>query len=284
MIDPVVAQARVAARDKFLQELLRVLRGDEQYVAAWLGGSIARGDHDALSDVDVHIVVSDEAAATLCVRPWQLAGYTTAPRAALFARFGQPRFVYENHNNAPVGGTWTCVIYASLLTVDWVIVPRSIASRSPHTHLLFDAAGIALAPLPQLTEAQRADRALERVAFFWMMMSIIVKHLLRGHAAWVNHMLVGLEPLIAEVRSLVTNVAQPFTTRVSFVLATTVEAQIAVVRQFCETVLALSPAIVSLGGYAPSAPMSIIDELLAALPSSVERMLASDDKTAADTR
>jgi len=262
MLDPVIAKERLAARQRFIDTLVETLTADERFVAAWLSGSIARGDDDALSDVDLHIVVADDAAATLCARPWELAGYTTAERAALFTRFGQPAIIHENQHNAPPGGSWTCVIYASLLTVDWVLVPQSTATRSPDTHLLFDTRNIPLQSPPSASQVQRAERASERVAFFWMMMSIVVKRLLRDDTVGVNHMLAGLEPLIREVRTLATDVPVPYTSTASFRLAETVEEQVATVRQFCETITALSPAIVALGGYTPDDPMAIIETLL----------------------
>lgn len=271
MIDPAVAAARTAIRQRFIDALVETLTADERYVAAWLSGSIARDASDALSDVDLHIVVTDEAAPTLCARPWELAGYTTAARAALFARFGQPAIIHENQHNAPPGGSFTCIIYASLLTVDWVLVPRATATRSPDTRLLFDTIGIPIQPPPSVSGAQRAARASERVAFFWMMMSIVVKRLLRGDTVGVNHMLAGLEPLIREVRTLATDSPVPYTAISSFRLAVTVEEQIATVRQFCAAILELSPAIVALGGYVPQEPMSIVDRLLASLAIGDER-------------
>jgi hypothetical protein len=250
---------------------VELVRADERFGAAWLEGSIARGDADALSDVDLHLVVTDEAAATLCARPWTLAGYTTAERAALFSHFGQPVIIHENHHNAPPNGSFTTVIYASLLTVDWVLVPQATAARPPDASLLFDRIGLPTQHAsPPLSPTQRAERASERVAFFWMMMSITVKHLLRGNVVRVNHNLAGLEPLLREVQALVMDVPVPFTTRSSFALAVTVEEQVGVVRQFCEAILHLSPAIVALGGYVPDQPMAIIDGLLALVTTQVD--------------
>jgi len=80
LVDPAVVAARERARRRFIDALVDVLTADGRYVAAWLGGSIARGDDDALSDVDLCIVVSDEAAATLC-----------APAAAGRVYYGRAR-------------------------------------------------------------------------------------------------------------------------------------------------------------------------------------------------
>jgi len=267
MLDSGTETARLAVRQRFIDSLVETLSADECYVAAWLDGSIARGDDDALSDVDLRIVVSDAAAVTLCARPWDIAGYTTPERLALFGRFGQPALIHENQHNASPGESFTCVIYASLLTVDWVLIPQAVAARQPDTRLLFDKVGIPLQPpAPPLSETQRAERSSERVAFFWMMVSIVVKYLLRDDAVRVHHLLAGLEPLVREVRTLATGAPVPYTTKSSFRLAATVEEQVAVVHNMCATVLALSPAIVALGGYVPDDPMAMIDGLLSLRP------------------
>jgi len=263
MIDSDTVVARMTVRRRFIDSLVETLSADESYLAAWLDGSIARGDDDALSDVDLRIVVSDAAAVTLCARPWDIAGYTTPERLALFSRFGRPALIHENQHNASPGESFTCVIYASLLTVDWVLIPHAVAARHLETRLLFDKVGIPLQPPPpSLSEAQRAERASERVAFFWMMISIAVKYLLRGDAVRVHHLLAGLEPLVREVCTLSTGMPVPYTTKSSFRLAATVEEQVAAVHAMCASVLALSPAIVALGGYVPDDPMAMIDGLL----------------------
>lgn len=46
-------------RDALLQHMLAVLRADERFVAAWLTGSLARGEGDDLSDLDLSVVVAD---------------------------------------------------------------------------------------------------------------------------------------------------------------------------------------------------------------------------------
>ncbi len=139
LVDPRIANARTAARQQFVTALVDILTADDRFVAAWLTGSIARGDEDALSDVDLSLVVADEAAVMLCARPWQLAGYTTPARAALFERFGQPAIIHENQHNAPPDGSWTCVIYASLLTVDWGFICRARFSTHSGQDDLTDA-------------------------------------------------------------------------------------------------------------------------------------------------
>jgi hypothetical protein len=74
MADGDTLHARAAVRDQTLHTLVDVLNADDRIVAAWLGGSISQGAGDALSDLDLTVVVTAAASAALCARPWQLAG------------------------------------------------------------------------------------------------------------------------------------------------------------------------------------------------------------------
>ncbi|HEV2065959.1 MAG TPA: nucleotidyltransferase domain-containing protein, partial [Thermomicrobiales bacterium] len=50
-------------RDDLLVRVEDALRSDERVVAAWLAGSFGRGTEDAWSDLDLHVVVRDDALA-----------------------------------------------------------------------------------------------------------------------------------------------------------------------------------------------------------------------------
>ncbi len=118
------------SRDSLLAEIVTALSNDERFVAAWLTGSLGRDDADALSDLDLNVVAATRHAETLCDRPQQVSAGTTAQRLALISRFGQPAVIHENHHNAPMGGTFTFVLYRdSALMVDWILIPES--PRSP---------------------------------------------------------------------------------------------------------------------------------------------------------
>src|SRR5260221_14193953 len=88
MISPVAQHA--TNRDELLSHIVAVLNADDRVVAAWLTGSLGRGEDDDFSDIDLGVAVRDSHAAELCARPWQVAGYTTEARLALFAQFGTP--------------------------------------------------------------------------------------------------------------------------------------------------------------------------------------------------
>ena len=140
------------ARGELVERLADVLARDARFPAAWLYGSLGRGDADAMSDIDLALVVSDEAAPELCRRPWMTAAQTTPERLALFRLFGEPALIHENHHNASPGGTFTCTIYAgSGLTVDWMLRPLPDALRPANTFLLFDKVGVPLGPPKSFT-------------------------------------------------------------------------------------------------------------------------------------
>ena len=68
MADGDALRARAAARDHTLHTLVDVLYADDRIMAAWLGGSISQGAGDALSDLDLTVVVTD-AASIVRARP-----------------------------------------------------------------------------------------------------------------------------------------------------------------------------------------------------------------------
>ena len=74
-----------------LRELLlrihRQLEADPRFVAAWLGGSYGRAEQDAVSDLDLFVVVKDASAFPLCRRQAAKASGTTPERFAIFQQF-----------------------------------------------------------------------------------------------------------------------------------------------------------------------------------------------------
>ncbi len=60
---------RQAERDALLHQIEVALRADERVVAAWLTGSLGRGNADALSDIDLWVIVRDDAVAAIATDP-----------------------------------------------------------------------------------------------------------------------------------------------------------------------------------------------------------------------
>jgi predicted nucleotidyltransferase len=53
-------QTYTGKREQLLAKIIAAISGDDRFVAAWLTGSYGRSNQDALSDIDISIVVNDE--------------------------------------------------------------------------------------------------------------------------------------------------------------------------------------------------------------------------------
>ncbi len=259
-----ILQTYVSARETLLKQIVTALSSDERLVAAWLTGSFAKSDADAISDLDLSVVVSNPFDEILCARPWQTNARTTHERLDLFSRFGQPVVIHENNNNAPEGGTFTFVLYSeSALMVDWVLIPFTKAKRPTQSRLLFDKVGVPVSPPtePETLE-RRVARASERIAFFWMMVAVTAKYLFRQDAVFVQCWFESLNGIVREVEQLVRGEVAHYQRGSQSPLAATREDQIKLIRQFCEQMQELMPRVSELGGQVSSSPMPTIEILL----------------------
>lgn len=257
-------QTYVSAREGLLKQIVTALLSDERFVAAWLTGSFARSEPDAMSDLDLTVVVSDQFAEALCSRPWQTNARTTNERFDLFSRFGQPVVVHENNNNAPEGGTFTFVLYAdSALIVDWVLLPVANAKRPSQARLLYDKVGV---PVSSSVEpeslARRVERASERIAFFWMMVAVTAKYLFRQDAVFVQCWLETLNGIVREVERLASGEVAGYQRGSQSPLAVSREDQTKAIRQICGQMKELMPRVSELGGQVSPSPMPTIEILL----------------------
>jgi hypothetical protein len=182
-----------AERDAFLARAVAMLRADPRVVAAWLTGSLGRGDGDDLSDLDVWIVVRDDAMAAVA-----------AERQAISARIGTPVLIQEAPHNAPPGGAFLLVWYegaAGLQEMDWVWQPQSGARLPPDVRLLFDRVGIPpMEPAPPLTAAERATLLTERTVFFWAMAPIAARKIARGQPRAALRLIEMMARAVEQVR------------------------------------------------------------------------------------
>ncbi len=259
-------QTYAQARDLLLARIVTTLSQDqdERFAAAWLTGSLGRGDADALSDLDLTVAVVDSHTSTLCARPWQVGAGTPPERLELFRQFGPPAVIHENHFNAPSGGTFTFVLYAdSALVVDWTLVPAAQAERPALSRILFDKIGVrqAAPPAPE-SLAERAARAAERVAFFWLMAAVTAKYVARRDAVKVAHVLEMLHETLHEVERLLAGTAWQYQRASLSSLSPTTEAQVTVLRSLCQRMWGLMPDVMTLGGQVPMSPLTVIEHLL----------------------
>lgn len=170
-------QARRAEREALLARLTRILEGDERIAAAWLFGSVGRGEADDLSDLDLRVVVYDEHIGSLC-----------ESRQAYTAQAGEAVLFGEAPQNRPPGGAFLLTLYAGEFgpqEVDWTWEPLSTACLWPGTRLLLNRAGLSRqGEMPWGYQPRPAQPALEeatqRVGNFWAMLLIVAKYAARS--------------------------------------------------------------------------------------------------------
>ncbi len=253
------------SRDKLLSRIVQVLSNDERFVAAWLTGSLSRNDADAVSDIDLTLVVSDSYSENLCERAEQISQQTTSERLNLFSQFGTPALIHENNNNAPTGGTFTFTLYAkSHLMVDWVLIPQSKAFRPSQAYLLFEKFSIPIAaPLTELESLEeRIMTASERVAFFWMMMAVTAKYLIRQDGVFVTQWLETLNEILQDVERLIAGKTWEYKRGSRSVLEPTSEGQKQAILKLGERMETVLPELIKIGGQVSPSPMPEIKALL----------------------
>jgi hypothetical protein len=236
---PLTLLQYASARETLLQSIWHDLEADPHYVAAWLGGSFGRGEQDALSDLDLFVVVADDYAADLCARSARAASGSIPARLALYTRFGEPVNIHENQDFAPANGCFSAVLYHQPpIMVDWTLMPRSAARRPACTRLLFDQAAVPVQPVPNapvLSLKERAVRLSERAAFFWMMAAVTAKYIVRGDAAAAQVMLTSTAQVVEEAERLLERDADEASQK----LYVTRQSQTARLLQLCERLEAL---------------------------------------------
>jgi hypothetical protein len=139
-------------------------------VAAWLGGSLGRGDADDFSDIDLHLAIADAACAQL-----------TENRRGFVSQFGDALLIQEAPQNAPPDGAFLLVLYrgqAAPVEVDWSWRAASAAAIPDNALILFDGSpGLRSS---SLWRTPSDDEISLGTTFFWAMAFIVAKKLARG--------------------------------------------------------------------------------------------------------
>jgi len=252
-------------RDAFLQRVQAFLQNDERFVAAWLTGSFGRGAEDNLSDFDLRVVVADRYVKSLCsCGPNATTRITSEDRLTLYKQFGEPLVLREDASfpSDGEGGCYNHVMYReTATTVDWVLIPQATAKiPSEECRLLFDKVGLPMKP-PPIAESleDRATQASRDIGFFWLMTAIGIKYMLRGDTVALYGFLGSTYYALQEVKRLAAGEPQRYAHGSIKTLATTPQAQVALIRQLCAEMLEVMPHIAALGGYVPEDPMSVIE-------------------------
>ena len=132
--------AKQQERERLIQRISQLLQADHRIVAAWLAGSVGRGEADAWSDVDLWVVVRDDAIEAV-----------REGRQQFVQVVGPPTLISEAPQNAPPGGAYLWAMYHGEhgpQHVDWNWLPQAGAHIPQATIVLFDRAGLPPANAP----------------------------------------------------------------------------------------------------------------------------------------
>ena len=163
-------------RNQLLKTISELLERDPRVKAAWLFGSMGRGDEDALSDIDLWVIVDDDQIANVIAHSHQFA-----------SQIGDPVLLLEVLRNAPEGGAYMMACYDAPVAphiVDWYWQPQSLAYISGQVRLLFDKVGLIHKDQPiqfpgRPANEENPELPIQFISFFWMMLMIAAKYVCR---------------------------------------------------------------------------------------------------------
>lgn len=203
--DPLTVRLR--ERAALLRRVEQVIRRDCRVRAAWILGSVARGEDDALSDLDLFIVVADDSIAQFIDN-----------RRVHAAEPARSLLLLDNLANAPAGGAYLLAMYegkAGPQNIDWFWQAESMACRQDDGKILFDRAGLSAAPgarrgitVDQPTDpplgpnASPTDLLTHKIAFFWVMSFVVAKYIARRDSESVARMTVVLTRTLTEAAAM----------------------------------------------------------------------------------
>lgn len=168
-------------RDQQLERALNLLIQDERVSAVWVFGSLGCGCADALSDIDLTVVVRDEYLQAVI-----------SERHIFAAQAGRLLFTVDAPQNAPPGGSYWMICHDAPLAphlIDVYWQSDLLAWESGQARLLFERVEVAAQADPSgrlpgyyaISPGAIAGAALPHpVRFFWMMLLIAAKY------AWRN--------------------------------------------------------------------------------------------------
>ena len=160
-----------AERDDILERAVAAFKR-EGAAAVHLFGSLARGDGDHLSDVDLWITVPDDKIHTLVAR-----------RFEIFGSIADILIYHEAPRNRPLGGSYTLVIHCIgdvLIQCDYYLAPESTSVILPEARRLSGSQALPRGPWTLDKDAVVTEDRRERIDFLICMSFIGIKKVLRG--------------------------------------------------------------------------------------------------------
>lgn len=227
-------------RDQWLAQTLQHLQADKRVSAAWLFGSLGRGDSDELSDIDLFVIVEDKAHEAV-----------VRNRYEFMAQVDEPLLILEAPQNWPPGGVYNMALYPGSEgshQVDWYWVRQSAAIVPSETILLFDRVGLPHKATPTLFDyAPVPERPItevmsQEVNLFWVMLLIGAKYQARNKDGfWFR-----------DIYEKITHfVNQPLPECITTPMPATRTGQLALMRQAADAMTDLMPWVAAQGCAVP---------------------------------
>lgn len=180
---------RRTEREQMLRGVLKRLEADNRVSAVWLTGSMGRGTHDDLSDIDLRIIVPDRYMQDLASERLQFAG--------------NPLLVVEAPQNAPPGGAYLLAMYVGYfgpqyLDLSWQ--PQSTAVLPDDARVVLDRMESQdIEPMAYERAQRKTETVHKQVVFFWAMAPIAAKYIARRDIESAGRMLRLLEDTLERV-------------------------------------------------------------------------------------
>ena len=202
-----VLRTRNRERSDLLKRIVESLTTERSVQAAWLSGSVSRGNDDALSDLDIHIAIDDQAI-----------DQVIGNRKLYASRPARPTLLMDNYRNAPAGGAYLLALYKGEFGpqhVDWFWQHASESHLPDDERILFDRVGLPSiqgdlwrreahrSPAPPLgLNPSRADLLTHKITFFWAMCLIVAKYIARRNGVGVTKMTRVIARTLDEIAEL----------------------------------------------------------------------------------
>lgn len=224
------ASGYATERTNMVSSITQALSNDERVVAAWLIGSLARGDEDEFSDVDLCVVVSDTH--NDVIANW----------LPFVSAFGSVANLHETQQNAPTGGTMASTLYTNGVTIDWMLIPQLVATRPHDAKMLLEKESIpSEREAGTLTPEEKQAQLSDRLTFFWMMAAVAAKSVLRNDAVRFHVFLNTLFWTVEEIKELMSERPLPYRKYSNLSVAPTREEQTQALVEICMQVAEISP-------------------------------------------
>ncbi len=251
-----------------------VVAQDPRARAAWLFGSLGRGDADDLSDIDLFIIVAD-----------QDQDDVAANRYAYMAQLGEPLLILEAPQNWPPGAVYNMALYpgeSGPHQIDWYWQRQSAAQMPTEIQLWFDRVNLShadgptrfdYAPVPPRPPEEVATQAVNQ---FWVMLLIAAKYVARISRQRKTDL---LNWPLSSLRVVAQFVGQP----VPLIAETAPSAadpadRLRILREYAAVMETLMPQVVTNGGRVPMAIvpqtyhyLALIEAVTQLQPNPIER-------------